>query len=177
MIHEVFEFNSRCLQVKPKPVVHLDENHRAFCVKAIREEAQELEDANHGSLADGVDEVTTEEDRRATVVAHVDALIDAAYFAIGGMARAGLTKDQAVACMLAVHGCNMAKKMGIAVGRGDMGVADAIKPAKWVGPEDRIYKILFGSSEATEWDNDGEPINDNPLLKTDSSETIISRKG
>lgn len=130
MIKEVFDFNQRALGVNPKEIPHLEEKHAAFCAKAIREEAQELEDE------------TGTPDHELKVVGQVDALIDAAYFAIGGLARAGLTEDQAMSCFLAVHQANMTKKLG-ATHRGEMGVPDAAKPADWVGPEAKIRYILF----------------------------------
>jgi predicted HAD superfamily Cof-like phosphohydrolase len=131
MIKEIFDFNLRALGTSPKASLLLEDNHLAFCVKAIREEAQELEDMAPVGHS------------QEKVVDQVDALIDAAYFAIGGLARIGLTADEAQACFNAVHEANMTKKLGV-THRGDMGVADAAKPADWVGPEAAIAKILFG---------------------------------
>lgn len=45
-------------------------------------------------------------------------------------------------CMLAVHKANMTKKRGVKAERGDLGVADAVKPEGWVAPEEAIKAIL-----------------------------------
>lgn len=155
MIPQIFDFNRRALGVEPKDVPQLETAHAKFCVKAIREEAQELEDEHvvtptwQGVLPApiGTDLVWSDpqsEEARQQTVRSVDALVDAAYFAIGGLVRAGLSLEQALDCFAAIHECNMRKKLGVKANRGDMGVADAVKPTDWVGPEARIYEILFG---------------------------------
>lgn len=155
MIKEIFEFNHTLLGVKTKPEAQLEHKHALFCVKAIREEAKELEDEY---VSQGLTEIKgepvliTDEDINSErtkwqTVKSIDALIDASYFAIGGMARAGLTTDQAWACFMAVHEANMTKKRGAAPTRGDMGVPDAIKPAEFVPPEQKIYEILYGKKD------------------------------
>ena len=102
------------------------------------------------------------EEARWQTVRSVDACIDASYFALGAMARAGLTASQALLCFQAVHEANMTKKAGVVASRGDMGVTDAVKPAEFVPPEGRIYEILYGMKPA--W-LDGKPA------------TVISEKG
>lgn len=145
-ILEVFGFNRQCLNVAIKPVPQMELKHALFNVKALREEAQELEDQHiaPGTLAEIVYSDPQSEEARWQTVRSVDAAIDAAYFAIGAMARAGLTETQAIDCFSAVHKANMTKKLGVVAGRGDMGVPDATKPADFVPPDEAIYRILFG---------------------------------
>lgn len=156
MIKEIFEFNNM-LGYGPKPVCQMDHKAAMFNVKAIREEAQELEDEHLHVVVQDIAALASEaarkpiiyedpqsEDARWQTVKSVDAVIDAAYFAIGAMARTGLTVEQAQACFLAVHEANMTKKRGVAASRGDMGVTDAAKPVNFVPPDQRIYQILFG---------------------------------
>lgn len=140
MIVDIFAFNHDLLKVATKDVPNLEPNHAAFCVKAIREEARELEQL--------FEDANSEEHPAAASwrTAHaVDACIDAAYFAIGGLARAGLTVEQAIACFKAVDSANKTKKLGVVAQRGDMGVPDATKPADFVPPEKQIHSILFGT--------------------------------
>ncbi len=145
-ILDVFDFNRRCLNVETKAVPQMERKHADFCVKAFREEAQELAD-QHWQTPHPVAihwEDAQSEEARVQTVKSVDACIDTAYFAIGGMARAGLTEAQAIMCFRAVHEANMTKKLGVVASRGDMGVPDATKPADFVPPDQMIYEILFG---------------------------------
>lgn len=154
MINEVFEFNNKALGVQPKELPQLEYKHAAFCIKAIREEATELEDEHNRVIVDEdgkrwmgdaiVHSDPASVEARWQTVKSIDALIDAAYFAIGGLARAGLTVEQAIDCFLAVQEANMTKKLGVNKNRGDMEVADAVKPADFVPPERKMYKIIFG---------------------------------
>ena len=75
----------------------------------------------------------------------VDAMIDLMYFAVGVMYKMGVTPDKINLCMTAVHESNMGKKLGVNYRRGDGKAADAIKPADWVSPEERISEILDGN--------------------------------
>ena len=96
MINEIFEFNRELLGVHPKAVPHMEHKHAMFNVKAIREEAKELEDEHSVGGNPQVPMVYGDpnmEAARQQTVKSVDALIDAAYFAIGGLARAGLTVE------------------------------------------------------------------------------------
>ena len=74
------------------------------------------------------------------LVGQVDACVDAAIFAIGGLARLGLTEVQARACFNAVMDANFQKVAGIKAGR--TGAKDATKPEDWTGPETKIVEIL-----------------------------------
>jgi len=140
LIASVFQFNDKALGVRPRIQLGLNEDQVKFLGKAMLEEVDELNMASSGFEPRTAQRV----DDHWKLVHQVDALVDAAYFAIGGLARAGLTKEQAMACFDAIHAANMAKKLGVNANRGDMGVADAVKPAGWVPPELEIYKILFG---------------------------------
>ena len=142
MIKDIFDFNHRCLGVNPKPAheLGLNSNELAFLRKALGEESDELLLAWHGGLDAG-----RMHGGNMALVHQIDALIDAAYFAIGGLARLGLTVQQAQACFAVIHAANMRKKLGT-THRGDMGVPDAAKPEGWEGPEAAIHRILFGAA-------------------------------
>lgn len=140
MIKDIFEFNSQALGVKPRIMLGLSQADAKFLDKALMEEAAELNTASNGYEP----RTGTRVNDHWKLVHQVDALIDAAYFAVGGLARAGLTKEQAQACFEAIHEANMRKKLGVNHNRGDLGTADAVKPDGWVSPERAIYKILFG---------------------------------
>jgi predicted HAD superfamily Cof-like phosphohydrolase len=88
---------------------------------ALKEEADELKDAT-------------------TLVDQVDACGDAIIFAIGGMARMGLTPLDIDRVLHAIMDANFEKKAGVKPGR--EGAPDAVKPEGWVGPEERIKVIL-----------------------------------
>jgi hypothetical protein len=149
MIREIFEFNTECLNVHAKEQPYLEHAHAMFCVKALREEANELQAEHLDSLHEGGDLIPvtwtdpTCIEARVQTVKSVDAALDAAYFAIGLLRRAGLTEDQAIDCFMAVHVANMTKKKGVNARR-DTGVADAVKPADFVPPDLQIYEILYG---------------------------------
>lgn len=140
MIKEIFDFNHRALGVNPKAREDrgLSSDEVTFLRKALGEESDELLLAWHG-IGPGSQSL----DSALSLVHQVDALLDAAYFAVGGLARMGLTAQQAQACFGVIHAANMRKKLGT-THRGDMGVPDAAKPEGWVGPEEAIHRILFG---------------------------------
>lgn len=140
LIKDVFQFNHDALGIKPRVALGLTTNDVKFLGKALLEEVDEFSTASIGFEPRTGQRV----DDHWKLVHQVDALIDAAYFAVGGLARAGLTKEQAMACFDAIHEANMRKKLGVNANRGDLGTADAVKPADWVPPERTIYKILFG---------------------------------
>ena len=91
----------------------------------------------HSALAEEVKEF---DDGKGNLVEQVDACIDAAIFALGGLCRMGLTEDQARRCFDAVMDANFAKKAGVKGGRS--GAKDAVKPEGWIPPEERIWFIL-----------------------------------
>ena len=75
------------------------------------------------------------------IVGMVDAVWDLIYGAMGTLKKMGLTREQATACLFAIHEANMTKKKGV-THRGSE--EDAAKPADFVPPEERIGHILFG---------------------------------
>lgn len=97
--------------------------------QALEEEAKEL-----------IESYTSCSDQTEKLVAQVDACVDAAVFAIGGLVRLGLTPRQITDVFHAVMDANFTKRAGAVAGR--EGAPDAAKPEGWVGPEERIKEIL-----------------------------------
>lgn len=59
-----------------------------------------------------------------------------------GIISHGVTFDKANEIMAAIHYANMTKKLGVNAKRGDGQTADAVKPADFVPPEQKIAAIL-----------------------------------
>lgn len=95
---------------------------------------------SHKCLAEEVEEFIIAHDA-GNLIGSIDAIIDNIYFAFGILYKLGLNAEEINRCIAAVHLCNMTKKRGTNAKR-DTGAADAIKPADWIGPEDRIKEIL-----------------------------------
>ena len=74
----------------------------------------------------------------------IDAQIDLIYFAIGNLHKMGLTPEEMQKCFAAVHDANMTKVRGTVERAGVESDEDAVKPADWVSPEERIANILGG---------------------------------
>lgn len=123
MFSLVYKFNKEVVQIGDRELRKLSAKEKQWLVGALKEEADEL------SLAVEMED-------------QVDALVDSIIFAIGGLARLGLTEQQAQECFAAVMAANFEKKAGVKATRAVDGVADAIKPQGWVGPEQRIQEIL-----------------------------------
>jgi len=123
LIHSVFKFNKEVVNIERSRISRLEESELKWLVGVLKEEADELQEA-------------------LTVVDQVDALIDSAIFAFGGLYRLGLSEEQARDCFMAVMAANFDKKSGQKTGRIYEGVSDAVKPQGWVGPEARIADIL-----------------------------------
>lgn len=123
LIDQVFKFNREVLMISRPSIKLIEAPESTWLVGVLKEEAEEFEEAT-------------------TVVDQVDALIDSAIFAFGGLYRLGLTEEQARDCFMAVMAANFDKKSGQKTGRIYEGVADAVKPEGWVGPEKRIADIL-----------------------------------
>ena len=128
MVDQVIEFNSKALQIEPREIGLLPDKELDYALKAIKEEMTEFKDAHD----------------QQDLIGAVDAVFDKIYFGIGFLYRMGLNAQQIKDGFSAVHQCNMAKKLGVQHKRGGEGVADAIKPEGWVGPEERIAQILGG---------------------------------
>jgi len=128
MIEEVVYFNRELLGVRRDTPALLSSEEAKWLVTALREEVSEFIEAH---------------DDQASVAHSTDALIDLIYFAIGGMARMGLSADQIKACFLTVHAANLMKKRGVKASRPQDGsVADAVKPQGWTDPVEVIKQIL-----------------------------------
>ena len=122
----VVTFNTEVIGIKDRTKELLGVDELNFTTVALREEIGEFEDAH------------LEKD----YIGAIDALIDLMYFAIGGLHKLGLTVNEMELCAQAVHECNMTKKRGVVARRNQEN--DAVKPAEWVGPEQRIAAILEG---------------------------------
>lgn len=121
IIRRVFQFNREVVGVDvPEPTL-MAPAEANWLRSALEEEGQEL-----------VEAVQIED--------QVDACVDAAIFAIGGLARLGLSEAQACLCFNAVLTANFQKQAGKKEGR--EGAKDAIKPEGWEGPEEAIKRIL-----------------------------------
>ena len=128
MITNVVSFNAEALGILPRDKALLSQGELEYAMKAMKEEAYEFKEAHE--LQD--------------FIGAVDAALDQIYFSIGFLYRMGLTSQEIERCFQAVHECNMRKKLGVQHKRGGEGVADAVKPEGWVGPEERIAGILGG---------------------------------
>lgn len=124
-VRDVIEFNRDLLGIAQRQVQPLVMEEHAHLVMALQEEVQELSDAA----------------MQGQIVESVDALIDLMYFAIGGLWKLGLSHEQMVHCMKAVHAANMLKRKG-KVAKRYTGAADAVKPEDWIPPEEAIQEIL-----------------------------------
>lgn len=128
MAQQVVAFNSQALGIEPREIGLLSPQELEYAKKAWLEERQEFIDAHAAH----------------DVIGAVDAAFDNIYFSIGFLYRMGLTAKQIEDGFTAVHECNMEKKAGTQAKRGGEGVVDAVKPAGWKGPEERIAEILGG---------------------------------
>ena len=128
--HQVVEFNAKVLNIGQRDKDMLAQAEHDISKKCLTEEINEFLEAH----ANG------------DFVGCVDAMIDLMYFANGVLYKMGLTPDEIVQCSTAVHEANMEKKLGVNHRRGDGSAADAIKPADWVSPEERIMDILDGKA-------------------------------
>lgn len=128
IIDMVYRFNEEALGLGPREIGLLPEKELEYAMKAMKEEAYEFQDAHQSQ----------------NLIGAVDAALDQIYFVVGFLKRMGLTKDQVRKCFKAVHECNMQKKLGVQQKRGGEGVADAVKPEGWTGPEEKIAQILGG---------------------------------
>lgn len=133
IVERVFDFNEQVVGVDVPTLRPLAQAEAGWLSSALKEEADELTDASW---------IGTPSDVQEAVVDQVDACLDAAIFAIGGLARMGLTREQAEACFHAIMDANFEKRAGVKPGR--EGAKDAVKPEGWVGPEARIKEIIYG---------------------------------
>ena len=129
-VDQVVEFNQRVLKIDQREVDMLKPNEFEISMKCLQEELDEFEEAF----------------KSGDIIGCIDAIIDLKYFAVGVMYKMGLTPENKKLCMTAVHEANMEKKLGVNTKRAVEGAADAVKPAGWVPPEERIANILDGAS-------------------------------
>lgn len=127
-ILDVHEFHEKFdLPLGTEDKLMQDPAAQEFRVKFLQEELDELKEA----LASG--------DR----VGAFDALLDLAYVTYGTALFMGVSRDQWLAGMRAVHSANMAKVRVAKADDSKRGSAfDVKKPAGWVGPEARLKEIL-----------------------------------
>lgn len=128
MVANIFAFNRDLLGVKNREKALLSQKELDYAIKAAVEETMEFKDAHETQ----------------DFISAVDAVCDLLYFGIGFLARMGLSEEEVRQCMQVVHEANMQKKLGVQEKRGGEGVADAVKPTGWVGPEERIAEVLGG---------------------------------
>lgn len=125
-VDQVVDFNQRVLKIDQRDIDMLKANEFELSMKCLQEEIDEFEEAfKNGDL-----------------IGCIDAIIDLKYFATGVMYKMGLSPDTMKQCMTAVHEANMEKKLGSNAKRATEGAADAVKPANWISPEERIIEIL-----------------------------------
>lgn len=128
LVDNIFAFNRELLGVKDREKGLLSDKELDYAIKAAVEEVTEFKDAH----------------KAQDYIGAVDAVCDLLYFGVGFLARMGLSEEEVRQCMQAVHEANMTKKLGVQAKRGGEGVADAVKPQDWIGPEERIATILGG---------------------------------
>lgn len=124
-VRDVIEFNRDLLGIAQRQVQPLSLEEHTHLSMALQEELKEFNDAV----------------MQGQIIESVDALIDLMYFAVGGLWKHGLTQEQIVQSMRAVHEANMQKRKG-KVAKRYTGAPDAVKPEDWVSPETRIATIL-----------------------------------
>lgn len=128
MIEEVYDFNEKVLKIINREFSStngmLSPSEQLWLTQALLEEIVEFGQAK-------------------TAVDRVDALLDLCYFAIGGLVRMGVTREQARACFDTIHAANMKKTPGIKANRPQDGsVTDAVKEKGFVSPEVAMREIL-----------------------------------
>lgn len=125
--HLVSEFNRDILKLERPPLGPMPKDTGDHLFKCLVEEAEEFQEAHE----------------QADFIKCVDSLIDSIYFAIGGLYKLGLSREDAVKVFELVHQANMTKVRGQKEGRITGDAADAIKPDEWVSPEAAIENYFF----------------------------------
>lgn len=123
----IYDFNEQVIGTPVnQPMGPLTQAQFDWTLKAWHEEIHEFVAAAHSQ----------------DMVKMVDSCLDLIYFAVGTMKKLGVNREQAYACMMAIHEANMCKKKGVVTSRG--GDEDAFKPSDFVPPDQTIGIILFG---------------------------------
>lgn len=126
MFEKVAKFNKELIGIDRQPGAVEDRGEFDFMVGTIDEEKLELIEAfDEGDF-----------------IKALDATADLIYFATGFFTRMGIGPKTAQKICYAVHDCNMQKVAGKKSAREVTHDLDAVKPAGWVGPEERIMEIL-----------------------------------
>lgn len=127
IFNAIFDFNERVIGTPAEvPLNTLTQKQFDWTIKFCQEELTEFSDAY----------------KEQDIVKMVDGVLDLVYGAIGTLKKMGLTREQAYACMVAIHKANMTKEKGVVAHRGSD--EDAAKPANFVPPDQAIGVILFG---------------------------------
>lgn len=117
VFRDTAEFNHRIIGLPlPAAPERLSPARKAWALCALREEAQELEDAE-------------------TLEDEVDALMDLIYFAGGRLREMGVVGRVADGCWDAIHSANMRKRRGELSKRPNSLGFDAVKPEGWQAPD------------------------------------------
>lgn len=132
LVDKIFDFNEQVIGLPAEglgeemPLQPLPTEVKIWLMKALTEEVNEYDAAWC----------------RQDLIKQTDSLIDLVYFAIGGLKRMGLTRDQAKRVFTVIHNKNMSKKRGGVAARGNF-ADDAVKPEGWIPPEEEIGRILL----------------------------------
>jgi predicted HAD superfamily Cof-like phosphohydrolase len=130
----VEEMNREIVKVPVREIGPIQDSEEVgYLIGCLREEIDEFEEA--------IDQ---------DFIGQVDALIDLIYFAAGGLTRMGIPNDISKKIFTAVHDANMTKKNGVKEQRTIPHTLDAVKPEGWIGPEERIIRILEAHKFATQ---------------------------
>ena len=122
----VEEMNRKIVKVPVREVGPIEDSKEVgYLIGCLREEIDEFEEA--------IDQ---------DFIGQIDALIDLIYFAAGGLTRMGIPSALSEQIFAAVHDANMTKRNGVKTERSISHELDAVKPEGWVGPEERIIKLV-----------------------------------
>lgn len=123
VFHKIDQFNREVVGINQTYIRKLEPETKKWLANCIIEEAHELAKAD-------------------TIVDQVDALIDALYFAGGGLTRMGFPPEVSEVLFDIIHYANMAKAKGVKPTRITPLETDAIKPAGWTAPEGSLASII-----------------------------------
>jgi hypothetical protein len=96
-----------------------------------------------GSMKEEIKELITAREE-SDFIGEIDAICDLVYFAVGGLARMGVSPEASNKIFEVIHDCNMQKSKGKKKEREVTHNLDAVKSSTWIGPESQIMDILDG---------------------------------